>query len=136
MPSAAQSLWGFAGSLTPCPVPTAQPASASIVSEAVHASSPAVFLKTASEALVGIDALPVQAALPGFRAVSAVQASAGSGVWLLTLLKQMAVLQESRVLKLLLVSAVLALTLLVVLSLFEVVLWVAEAGTEMLLDLP
>ena len=135
MPSAAQSLWGFAGSLTPCPVPTAQPASASIVSEAVHASSPAVFLKTVSEALVGIDALPVQAALPGFRAVSPVQASAGSGFWLL-LLEQMAVLQESRVLKLLLVSAVLTLTWLVVLSLFEVVLWVAEAGTEMLLDLP
>jgi len=37
---------------------------------------------------------------------------------------------------LLLVPAVLTLTLLVVLLLFEVVLWAAEAGTEMLLDLP
>lgn len=37
---------------------------------------------------------------------------------------------------LLLVPAVLTLTLLVALLLFEVVLWVAEAGIEMLLDLP
>ncbi len=38
--------------------------------------------------------------------------------------------------ELLLVPAVLTLALLVLLPLFEVLLWVAEAGTEMLFDIP
>jgi len=133
--SAAHSLRGFAGSLTPWPVQAALPASATIATEAVQASSPPGFLK--NEALLGVDALPVQAALPGCRALSALQASAGWVVWLLALLVRMAVLQEIWVLAdLLLVPAVLTLTLLVVLLLFEVGLLVAEAGTEMLLDMP
>jgi len=135
--SAAHSLRGFAGSLTPCPVQAAEPVSATIAAEAVHAWSPPGFFKTVNEALLGVDALPVQAALPGFRALSAVQASAGPFDWLLTLLVRMAVLQGSWVFAdLLPVPAVLTLTLLVALLLFEVVLWVAEAGIEMLLDLP
>ena len=115
----------------------AQPAPATIAIEAVQAASPPGFPKTVNEVLLGSDALPVQAALPGYRALSAVQASAGSGVWLLTLLVRMAVLQESRVFAdLLLVPAVLTWTLLVVLLLFEVVLRVAEAGTQTLLAMP
>ncbi len=124
----------------------------------MQASFPPGFLKTVNEALLGVDGLPVQAALPGYRALSAVQSCAGLGVWLLILLMPMAVLQERWVLAdLLLVPAVLTLTLLVVLSLFadlllvpavltltllaklllvEVVLLVAEAGTEMLLAMP
>jgi hypothetical protein len=135
--SAAHSLRASAGSLTGCPVQAAQPVSATIATEALQAWSPPVFLKTVNEALLALDALPVQVALPGYRTLSAVQSSAGSDVWLLTLLVRMAVLQENWVFaELLLVPAVLTLALLVLLPLFEVLLWVAEAGTEMLFDIP